>query len=449
MEFQAVVMAAGKGSRMVDLTAKTCKALLPIGNIPMVWYPLNQLERAGFEEAIVVVLQSAKKDVYLALSQCDLKIKLDFVSINDDQDLGTADSLRLIADKIERDVIVISCDLICDVQLHLLADVHRSHDATITALLAPLPKGFAEAVGPGPKSKRRSEKDLIGLHGEDSRIVMMGSEADFEENISLRRSILKRFPNITIYSSLTDGHLYIMKKSVVEFLASKPKIGTLKGELLPYFVKKQFSTKKTTDVSPTDGSVVEVPIPDIFSHQEENKLERLGKEMSSSSRVGDIVATGSGIRCYAYITQDAFCVRTNTMAAYCEMNRQVTKFLKSVVSEKQFVSSSANVNSKAQVGHDSMVGEGATVGERASVKRSIVGHHCDIGEKVKIANSLIMNHATVKEGCNLHNCIIGPSAHIAERAELKDCLVGASQNVSAMAKLAYEVVVDADKLMEI
>ena len=49
MEFQPVVLAAGRGSRMTDLTSQLPKALLPIGNMPMLWYPINTLQRAGFE----------------------------------------------------------------------------------------------------------------------------------------------------------------------------------------------------------------------------------------------------------------------------------------------------------------------------------------------------------------------------------------------------------------
>ncbi|KAK7803198.1 hypothetical protein U0070_005745, partial [Myodes glareolus] len=48
MEFQAVVMAVGGGSRMTDLTPSIPKPLLPVGNKPLIWYPLNLLERVGF-----------------------------------------------------------------------------------------------------------------------------------------------------------------------------------------------------------------------------------------------------------------------------------------------------------------------------------------------------------------------------------------------------------------
>lgn len=47
-EFQAVVLAAGKGSRMTEITAGKPKCLLPVGNKPLVWYPLFRLQRTGF-----------------------------------------------------------------------------------------------------------------------------------------------------------------------------------------------------------------------------------------------------------------------------------------------------------------------------------------------------------------------------------------------------------------
>lgn len=101
-EFQAVIMAAGTGSRMFPLTEKIPKALLPVGNLPLIWYPINLLDKAGFEEIIIVVLDSALPRFHQLLPiVCNPKLKLDFVTIPDDADMGTADSLRYIKDKIE------------------------------------------------------------------------------------------------------------------------------------------------------------------------------------------------------------------------------------------------------------------------------------------------------------------------------------------------------------
>jgi len=56
MEFQAVVMAAGRGSRMTELTSCMAKPLLPVANKPMLWYPVNLLEKAGFQGKLLKLL---------------------------------------------------------------------------------------------------------------------------------------------------------------------------------------------------------------------------------------------------------------------------------------------------------------------------------------------------------------------------------------------------------
>ena len=48
MEFQAIILAGGRGSRMYPLTENIPKALLPVGNRPLIWYSVNYLETVGF-----------------------------------------------------------------------------------------------------------------------------------------------------------------------------------------------------------------------------------------------------------------------------------------------------------------------------------------------------------------------------------------------------------------
>jgi len=56
MEFQPIIMAAGRGSRMTDLTSRIPKALLPVGNKPMIWYTVDMLEKAGFQGLAFITL---------------------------------------------------------------------------------------------------------------------------------------------------------------------------------------------------------------------------------------------------------------------------------------------------------------------------------------------------------------------------------------------------------
>ena len=52
---KAMVLAAGKGSRLAPLTNKTPKPLLPVQGRPLLFHLLDQLEQAGVNEVIVNV----------------------------------------------------------------------------------------------------------------------------------------------------------------------------------------------------------------------------------------------------------------------------------------------------------------------------------------------------------------------------------------------------------
>jgi NDP-sugar pyrophosphorylase family protein len=46
--FEVIILAGGKGSRLGELSSVKDKALLPIGNHPMIYYSLKLVEAAGF-----------------------------------------------------------------------------------------------------------------------------------------------------------------------------------------------------------------------------------------------------------------------------------------------------------------------------------------------------------------------------------------------------------------
>ena len=58
----------------------------------------------------------------------------------------------------QKDVLVVSCDLVTDVALHHLADIHRSHDSTLSAFLAPVPQTSADReAASNPKAKKKTD----------------------------------------------------------------------------------------------------------------------------------------------------------------------------------------------------------------------------------------------------------------------------------------------------
>jgi glucose-1-phosphate thymidylyltransferase len=54
MRLKGVVLAGGTGSRLMPLTKVTNKHLLPVGQKPMIFYPIEKLTSIGIEEILIV-----------------------------------------------------------------------------------------------------------------------------------------------------------------------------------------------------------------------------------------------------------------------------------------------------------------------------------------------------------------------------------------------------------
>ena len=54
MRLKGVVLAGGTGSRLMPLTKVTNKHLLPVGQKPMIFYPIEKLTSVGIEEILIV-----------------------------------------------------------------------------------------------------------------------------------------------------------------------------------------------------------------------------------------------------------------------------------------------------------------------------------------------------------------------------------------------------------
>ncbi|KAI1883235.1 hypothetical protein AGOR_G00243130 [Albula goreensis] len=446
MELQAVLMAAGGGSRMMDLTYSLPKPLLPVGNKPLIWYPLNLLEKVGFEEVIVITTREVQK------LPIETKMKLDMVVIQDDADMGTADALRYIHQKIKTDVLVVSCDLITDVALHEVVDLFRAHDATLAMLMSKAHE-FTETI-PGQKGKKKAgeQRDFVGVDSSGKRLLFMANEADLDEDLVIRKSIMRKHPRMRIRTGLLDAHLYCLKKSVVDFLADNKSISSIRGELVPYLVRKQFSKFYSSQKNKEDldqnlkkketNTNAEIHIGSMDDEQ----LQLVQERSCWNDHRGDMSEAyhGGKLRCYVHIMEDGMCYRINTLAAYIEANRMAPKLM-----EEPPVHPSAAISERSLVGADSIIGASCQVSDKTSIKRSTIGSSSVVKEKVKIASSIIMSGVTIEEGCNIQGSVICSNAIIGRGADLKYCLVGSSQRIEPEAERTNEVIVGSDQLMEI
>lgn len=436
LEFQAVVLAAGRGSRLPDVGGSVPKCLLPVGPYPVIWYSLNMLERIGFQETIVVVLDEDKSNILSALEGCPLKIKYELIVIPSDEDWGTANSLKHISSRVTTDLLVVSGDLITSINLNEVLNLHRKYDAALTTLF--FNNGPEEWIElPGVKTKAKPDRDLVCIDKETQRLVFLASASDFEENVSLPRTLIKKFDSISMFSRLLDAHVYVMKNWVVDYLVeSADKFISIKGELIPYIVKKQLSRPKDS-IEKKGTSEKNVAITkDIFNFAVESGYESRIRQMSAFNdhKLGNKgVFYNDILRCYAHIPdKNTFGIRVNTLSSFylanCRILSKWEEITGSSLTERFHPNSEVKTK---QIDESSTVGDKSVISEKTSIKSCFIGANCIVENKVRLANCVLMNNVTIKEGCVLENCIVYTGATVDAGCSLQFCLVGPHHAVPA------------------
>lgn len=319
-----------------------------------------------------------------------------------------------------------SVDLITDVPILKLVNIHRQHSPAVTMLLkqAPVntadPMALVEYIGV-------SNYDASNLNSikEPHRIAYFPSSHYLTDDVELSQSFLHRFPNVTFSQNLQDGHLYIFSKWVVDVLVAKETISSVKHQLVPYLVMSQRMNKKRD----SENIIAGIPQSQIESAQ------KPAYEMSHSSyNPNDL------IRCFAYIapsspaqaknvTPGIFVKRCQSLVSYLEVNRSVAE---GEVPPFKIQTDHLKKESHVIVGSDCAVGVGVEYekDQQTTLKRCNVGNHCKIGKNVKLIESVIMDHVTIGAGCTIKNSIVCANATIGPKISLTNCQVGHSYDLT-------------------
>ncbi|MBU0471919.1 MAG: NTP transferase domain-containing protein [Nanoarchaeota archaeon] len=104
---QAVILAGGKGIRMLPLTKYVPKPMIKINNKPFLWYLLKNLEKAKYERVLLVV--GHKKNVAEEFFM-NTNFKFEKEVIHQSKRLGTGHAIKIVEKSIKNNFVVIMGD---------------------------------------------------------------------------------------------------------------------------------------------------------------------------------------------------------------------------------------------------------------------------------------------------------------------------------------------------
>jgi NDP-sugar pyrophosphorylase family protein len=127
---KAIILAGGKGTRLAPYTKILPKPLMPIGDMPILEILLLQMKRAGVTDVILTVGHLA--ELLRAFFQDGERLGLRITYSVEDQPLGTAGPLSLVAGLLDDTFLVANGDVLTTLDLCHLVESHRASGAIAT-----------------------------------------------------------------------------------------------------------------------------------------------------------------------------------------------------------------------------------------------------------------------------------------------------------------------------
>ena len=160
----ALIMAGGFGVRMLPLTERTPKPMLPVGGRPLLERTIRALSRTGIRRVVISTHHLAERITTHFGDGHDYGIDLEYA--NETLPLGTAGALRLVNQT--GPLLVVNGDILTRVDFDDLVEFHRAQRAELTVAMRrcelQLPYGVLDCDGPLVRTVREKPSDAFWVN---------------------------------------------------------------------------------------------------------------------------------------------------------------------------------------------------------------------------------------------------------------------------------------------
>lgn len=206
LNLPVVIMAGGKGSRLRPLTNVLPKPLIPIGEQTMLEDIMDRFTAYGCNDFYISVNYKAEviKQHFQNVNNSDYNLNF----FQEDQPLGTAGSLHLLKDKIDKTFFVSNCDIIIDDDYSEMLKYHHDNNNEITVIAAmksyAIPYGTIETGDNGSLLSLQEKPDLTfkintGMYILEPHLIDEIPENEFYHIIFLIEKLIDENRNVGVF----------------------------------------------------------------------------------------------------------------------------------------------------------------------------------------------------------------------------------------------------------
>ncbi|KAK4122560.1 hypothetical protein N657DRAFT_467435 [Parathielavia appendiculata] len=481
---QALIL-CGPGSSFPTFTAnpdENPKALLPIANRPMVWYPLEFCYRAGITNITLVCPPSAAEAIDTALKTNPYLTSLpfprpDLLAPKDlDQNTGTAEILRLpeLQEVVTSDFLVLPCDLVCELGAEKLLQAWMVKSASLDDLVGDSESGGHRSGGLGVWYQTKTaipvkgeETDFVATVPLLSSSILPAKESLFphmekvvysmptdslkdlleeKEGFPIRHGLLRQHPRVRMLTTHRDAHIYIFPHWVMQFIKENERLETIGEDVIGWWAKagwqKGLSTKLGLDKvlrQPGTNKAKSHGQSSPGDHNATTSTRTLSADSSAAAASSSAVSSEAGGDDNHSENSDEHPPSPPTeppavpsMLAYIHPTTEAAPLIRRVDTAQLLLQISlqlAKLPSLEETGPENPASPFAharkvAYPEGVKPRTTITKQDC-----------LVADNVTVQEKTSIKECVVGANCQIGEGAKLLQCLLMDGAVVSRNCKL--------------
>jgi mannose-1-phosphate guanylyltransferase / phosphomannomutase len=350
---KAVIMAGGEGSRLRPLTSGLPKPMVPLANRPMMEYVIDLLKDHGVTDIVVTVAYMA--DSIRSYFGDGSSFGVSMAYATEESPLGTAGSVRNAQHLLDERFLVISGDVLTDIDLGKVVATHEAAGAMATIGLVRVP------------------------HPLEFGIVITREDGSIER-------FLEKPSWGQVFSDTINSGVFVLEPEVFEHIAPNRQVD-FSAEVFPALLE---------DGAPLYGSVVEGYWEDVGTLEAYLAAHR------------DILDGKVRVHVPGFDLGGGVWMGENT-----DVHPDAT------VTGPAIIGDNCRIEAGVHVGPYSVLGTSIRVRAGTDTERSVVGDNTYLGEGVSLRGAVVGRSCDLRGGARLDEgavlgdeCFIGADAHI-------------------------------------
>ena len=371
-DWSAIILAGGKGKRLMPLTSLIPKPLVKVTNVPMVDYAIAHIVYAGIKH-IILALAHMGKEMKEHINKTWTPDRLDDVELECEiQDSkGTADAYRLLTDHLDSENVAVSmADIVTNLPMKRFMDFHSE-------------KGGLSTISMKTVESHISEYGVVLLDKNRKIYLFLEKPAPME----LYLSSMAQREDLFLHTNIINTGIYCFRKEIGNIL-QETGLMDFGGEVFPYLLENKF---------------------DLYGFVENYYW------MDAGNSTTYLWANWDMLRKYAWpilpngVEYDGIYVMGIINSGQNIKIDKPTCF-------GEFV----KLENRVKIKELTSIGQNVTIGEDTVIEKSVIWDEIKIGAGCIITESIICNNCEIGDNVVLERAIIAPNCKINSNSQIRD-----------------------------